>query len=76
VISTGQAAGQGRLDLALVLAQLGLDERQVEEGVASASSRTSAARASAPVSGSPSSPIRWKPYSDRLQPRSRARAGA
>ena len=28
-----QAAGQGGFDLAPVLAQLGLDERQVEEGV-------------------------------------------
>ena len=29
----GQRAGQGGLDLALVLAQLGLDERQAEERV-------------------------------------------
>ena len=28
-----QGAGEGRLDLAAILAQLGLDEREAEEGV-------------------------------------------
>ena len=68
-----QPAGERRLDLAAVLAQLGLDERQAR-GTRRPRSSVANVRSSAaaPVSGSPSSPIRRKPFSDRLQPRSRA----
>ena len=70
-----QAAGQGRLDLAAVLAQLGLDER-AGRGRRTPPSSVAKVRSSAasPVSGSPSSPMRRKPFSDRLQPWSRARS--
>ena len=52
----GQPTGQGGLDLAPVLAQLGLDERQVR-GTRTPRPRwrTSAARRLGPVAGSPSS---------------------
>ena len=70
----GRRAGERRLDLAAVLAQLRLDERQPEElvrlGLGGEDPQLAAVGAAAMIS--PSSSIRANPYSDRLQPLSRA----
>ena len=75
VTSVGQPARERRLDLAAVLAQLGLDERQAQERVRlGLGGERPELAAAPPVRISPSSPSRAKPYSDRLQPMSRARS--